>query len=175
MFDNEWFKKRKKYSPHDIFDEVEKIEKIILKILENFISHSNFKSNLNKPFIYEFSISTKPNSQPIIREIGNVNINLSHPLIREDFEPLIDIIEDEKTTKIYVELPGVKKKNIKLRLKSRKLIIKVVNEDKKYYKEIDLPFDVNAKNVKATYRNGVLEIIINKNPTGEGTSNKLGD
>jgi len=164
MFDDDWFKRRKKHFPYDnIFDELEKMERIMWRILENFFSERNLEfKNLNKPFVYGFSISIGPNGQPVIREFGNIKSNLNQTFIKEEIEPLIDVIEEEESIKIYVELPGVKKENIKLRVKSNKLIISVLNEDKKYHKEISLPPNIEVKNIKATYRNGVLEIIIKK-------------
>jgi HSP20 family protein len=42
------------------------------------------------------------------------------------------------------------------------LTIAVDAEDRKYYKEIDLPAEVDPKISKATYKNGVLEIILIK-------------
>lgn len=164
MFDNDWFKKRGKHLPHDnLFNEVDKMEKLMWKILENFLPQSNLEfKDMNKSFIYCFSIFIGPDGHPIIREIGNVKANLNQMLIREENEPLTDIMKSNESIKIYIELPGVKKEDIKLKTKSNKLIISALNEDRRYHREIDLPLRIEPKDINATYRNGVLEIIIKK-------------
>jgi len=46
--------------------------------------------------------------------------------------------------------------------------------ERKYHKEVELPSDVNPKNAKASYKNGVLEIVMSKatprKQTGESIS-----
>ncbi|MEM4647643.1 MAG: Hsp20 family protein, partial [Candidatus Nezhaarchaeales archaeon] len=65
--------------------------------------------------------------------------------------------------KVCAEIPGVNKEDIKVRLTDdNRLIISVDTPQKKYYKEVELPAKVNPERTKATYRNGVLEVVLEK-------------
>jgi HSP20 family molecular chaperone IbpA len=74
-------------------------------------------------------------------------------------EPITDVVEEEKAIKIYVELPGENKDNIKLNLNRGKLEIKAKN----FQKVIDLPKrDIDTEKAESKYKNGVLEVTIPK-------------
>ncbi|MGQ4832551.1 MAG: Hsp20/alpha crystallin family protein [Candidatus Asgardarchaeia archaeon] len=94
-------------------------------------------------------------------------------------EPLTDIYEDEENVYITMEIPGVRKEDIKVRLlDNRTLEVKAESKveqeykDKnfirrergfaKFYRRITLPAEVDTKNIKATYNNGILEVKLPK-------------
>ena len=83
----------------------------------------------------------------------------------------MDVIQVDGNIKVVAELPGIDKKDINLNLSGNTLTINVDAEEQKYYKELDLPAEVEPKTVKSTYRNGVLEVILpkvkDKKPKGE--------
>jgi len=68
-------------------------------------------------------------------------------------------------------LPGVEKNDIKLKGTEKTLTISVDTPRRKYYKEVELPAKVEPKNAKSTYKNGVLEVTVEKRkeekPVGE--------
>ncbi|MEM4564169.1 MAG: Hsp20 family protein, partial [Desulfurococcaceae archaeon] len=55
----------------------------------------------------------------------------------------------------------------------KKLTIRASNEERKYYKEVDLPAPVDPESGKATYKNGVLEVRFKKVPSEEGKGYQL--
>jgi HSP20 family protein len=118
------------------------------------------------PFIYGYSVKIGPDGKPIIREFGNLKPGLASddtPMsLQEKREPLVDVIEDDQTVKVLVELPGVEKKDINLLATDRGLIIKVDNPDRRYYKELEFESEIDRSSAKSSYRNGVLEIGFNK-------------
>ena len=69
--------------------------------------------------------------------------------------------------KVIAEVPGVDKNDINLNASERKLIISVDTPQRKYYKEVDLPTEVDPQSAKATYKNGVLEVVLKKVGKGE--------
>ncbi|MFQ6095231.1 MAG: Hsp20/alpha crystallin family protein [Candidatus Bathyarchaeia archaeon] len=74
-------------------------------------------------------------------------------------EPLTDVFEEDKTVKIYVELPGEEKDDIQLNVTKGKVEVKT----KRFYKMIDLPtLNIDIENVSSKYKNGVLEVTIPK-------------
>jgi HSP20 family protein len=42
------------------------------------------------------------------------------------------------------------------------LTVNIDTPDRKYHKEVELPSDVNPRSAKASYKNGVLEIVLSK-------------
>ena len=130
------------------------------------------------PFVYGYSMTLGPDGRPVVREFGNMKpssrptpFGVSKPSldIREEREPLVDVISDDGTVRVIGELPGVDKKDIRLNCSERTLTISVDSEKRKYYKDVELPAEVDPRISKAKYTNGVLEVTLTKakKPTGE--------
>jgi len=77
-------------------------------------------------------------------------------------EPLTDIIEDKDNVCITAELPGVEKSDINLDAFSDRLTIKVDTEQRKYFKEVSLPAEVQPDSIEASFKNGVLDVTVKK-------------
>lgn len=125
------------------------------------------------PFVYGYSMKIGPDGKPVIREFGNIKPGTGRegqPLdLRDQREPLIDVIEEEGEIKVLAELPGVDKKDINLFLTEGTLTISVDTAGRKYYKELDLPVEVDEKSAKSTFSNGVLETTLTRRqPKGKG-------
>jgi HSP20 family protein len=118
------------------------------------------------PFVYGYCVTIGPEGKPRIREFGNIKLGtrMGRPRvhIQEKREPLVDIMENDGTVNVIAELPGVEKKHIELNTTREILTIKVNTPQRKYYKKIDLPSDVDPREAKSTYKNGVLEVILKK-------------
>ncbi len=119
------------------------------------------------PFVYGYSMKIGPDGRPIIREFGNMKPSLGMegrpPLnLQEQREPLVDIIEEAERVRVIAELPGVEKEDIKLYAAPRALTISVDTPQRKYYKELELPVEVDEFSGKSTYKNGILEVIFNR-------------
>ena len=124
------------------------------------------------PFVYGYSMKIGPNGKPEIREFGNIKKSLKGPQVRNEREPLVDIVETNKEIRVVAELPGVEKTDIKLHGTEDSLTISVNTPQTKYYKEVTLPVKVKVKEAKSTYKNGVLEVVfpkanVPKEPKGE--------
>jgi len=125
------------------------------------------------PYVYGFSMTIGPDGKPIIEEFGNVKRLGSKPILSEEREPLVDVIEKGDEVRVVAEVPGVDKNNIKVRLNGKTLILSAQEGDKKYYKEIELPTEVDENSAKATYKNGVLEIVFKKAKVESGKEIKI--
>jgi HSP20 family protein len=131
------------------------------------------------PMVYGYSVTIGPDGKPVIREFGNIKPSARPKLgglgpgldIKTEREPLVDVISDDGNIKVIAELPGVEKTDIKLHATSNTLTIHVDNPQRKYFKELELPEEVDPKTAKSTYRNGVLEVTLakkeKKKPKGE--------
>jgi len=114
------------------------------------------------PFVYGYSVRIGPDGKPEVSEFGNVKQSRSGPLVKEEREPLVDIIENNGEVRVVAELPGVDKNDIQLYGTEDSLTITVNIPDRKYYKEVALPAKVNVREAKTRYKNGVLEVILPK-------------
>ena len=124
------------------------------------------KGIIGRPLVYGFRITIGPDGRPKIEEFGNVRRVGRRPQITEEAEPLVDVYDEGKKVRVVAEIPGVEKDRIKLKAVGRRLIIRASNGDRKYYKEVELPDEVDIKKAKARYKNGVLEVEIPKKESG---------
>jgi HSP20 family protein len=117
-----------------------------------------------KPFVHGFKVEFGPDGKPRIEDFGNKPIKSpeGQPAISDSREPITDIIEGENDVAITVEIPGVEKGDIDLNATENTLEIKVDTPQRKYQKVIDLPCGVKPKTTKATYKNGILDVVITR-------------
>ncbi len=161
--------RRRRWSIWDIFDEMfREMEEEINRMMREFttLPPSIFEGErrIEGPYVYGVRITIGPDGRPIIERFGNVRTVRGRPMISEEREPLVDVFEDKDEITVIAEIPGVEKEKIKIKISDdrRKLIIKASNEHRKYYKEVELPAEVDPKSAKASYRNGVLEVKLRK-------------
>ena len=94
--------------------------------------------------------------------------------------PAIDMKEKENELQVRVTLPGVNPDNVELSVNENVLTLKATIEEAKeegdeksvfhlrentfasYYREIRLPFEVDADKADADYRNGILTVTLPK-------------
>lgn len=124
------------------------------------------------PFVYGYSMKIGPDGKPEIQEFGNLKKGLKgSPQVREEREPLVDIVDTDLEIRVVAELPGVEKGDIKLHGTEDSLEISVDTIHYKYYKEVELPVKVRVKEASSSYKNGVLEVVLPKaessKPKGE--------
>jgi HSP20 family protein len=179
-FWDEWFKRFGHRSPFfgDIDRMIEEMEKEMAEVFREMEKNMSRKSRLPEgsvrkeygPYVYGYSVKIGPDGKPIVREFGNMKPGLGQgpPVSLSDKrEPLIDTIEDKNSIKILAELPGVEKRDIKLHATSNKLTIKVDNPERNYYKELEFPFEIDVSKANSSYKNGVLEVNIEKKTSDE--------
>ena len=196
----EWFRKRKKHNPffgNWFFGDIEEMMREMEEMMER--EFKQFKTRIPEdlkrerklpdgstipewgPFVYGYSMTIGPDGKPKIREFGNVKpsskpeeFGFTRPSldVKEEREPLVDIINANGEIKIIVELPGVEKEDVKLHGTEDKLTISVATSERRYFKEIEMPAKIEPKKAKTSYKNGVLEVTVpkieeKKKPSGE--------
>jgi HSP20 family protein len=120
------------------------------------------------PFVYGYSMKIGPDGKPEIQEFGNIKKGIKGlPQVKEEREPLVDVVETNSEVRVVAELPGVEKSDIKLRGTEDSLEISVDSPDHKFGKEVKLPALVKVKQAKSTYKNGVLEVVFPKVETSK--------
>jgi len=196
----EWFRRRLRRSPFFgswFFSDIDEMMREIEEMMER--EFKEFTSKIPKgyvrekklpdgttvrewgPFVYGYTMTIGPDGKPKITEFGNIKpglraepFGISKPSfsIKEEREPLVDVVDTNGEIKVVAELPGVEKKDIKLHGTEDTLTISVDTPERRYYKEVKLPAKVNTKGAKTSYKNGVLEVTLpkikeEKKPKGE--------
>jgi HSP20 family protein len=124
------------------------------------------------PFIYGYSMTVGPDGKPKVKEFGNVKSPFSigtradwftRPLISSEREPLADITTTDKEVKVAVEMPGVRKENIKINVYDNSLEVTTAGtEDRKYHEVIKIPPETDIETATSSYKNGILEVVFKK-------------
>ena len=156
----------------DIDKEFRRMEECMDRIMREF-----GKGEIRGPYVYGFSMRMGPDGKPHIEEFGNVPKRFPGPSenMAEYREPIVDVMESDKNISVTAELPGVTKEDIELSLENDNqiLIIKVDTPERKYYKEVELPAKVKADKVKATYKNGILDMVFERETPKEKKGKKI--
>jgi len=116
-----------------------------------------------KPYYYGIRIYVGPDGVPRIEQFGNIKkAGRGKVILSEETEPIVDVMTHGDEVWVVADLPGVDKDKIKVNATEKKLYIRAEGDKRKYYKEVDLPVEVDPSTAKASYRNGVLEVRIKK-------------
>jgi len=95
-----------------------------------------------------------------------------------EWSPLVDVINKKDNIIVKAELPGIDKKDVKISLSENALTIRGDRKEEKetkkedyyccertygsYSRTIALPVEVDKTKAKASFKNGVLEIVLPK-------------
>jgi len=112
--------------------------------------------------VYGFTVKTGIAGEPTVSSFGNIKRTPKGPVVEEEREPIVDVFDEEKEVLILAEIPGVSEEKIKTQIKGDILTIEAKDSDRKYYKEVVLPKNSDPSTLKSKYKNGVLEIKIEK-------------
>jgi HSP20 family protein len=129
------------------------------------------------PIVYGYSVTIGPDGKPVVREFGNVRKGEGTPWkeIQDKREPLVDVVSSGKEIRVIAEMPGVTKEDIDVTVKEKSITISVDTENRRYFKELELPGIVDPKGAKSIYNNGILEVTLPlKSSGGSGVRLKVG-
>lgn len=167
-----WNKKDKKEPEDPILEMIRRMQEEMEKSMQAFMS-SGFagfddemprmdelmKKTKGKPMIYGVSFTVGPNGKPLVEQFGNVEPEQGE--VKPEREPLVDVIHKEKEISVLAELPGVDKNEVTLNITPDKKHLEI-NAPTKFYKKLKLPAPVKPDVSKATYKNGILEVTLQK-------------
>ena len=118
------------------------------------------KGNFNSgPLFYGYTMTVGPDGKPSVQEYGNVKPDCPH--ISDAREAIVDTIVDEKekVVKLIAEMPGVEKTDVKILFDKNVVDITAEHGEKKYHCKVPLQHKVDENSGKATYKNGILQLI----------------
>ena len=142
------------------------IDRIFKKMSESFFDTNGmieeFNGNSNSgPIFYGYTMTIGPDGKPSVQEYGNVKPD--RPLVSDAREAIVDTIVDEKekVVKLIAEMPGVEKTDVKILVDKNVVNITAEHDDKKYHCKVPLQHKVDENSAKATYKNGILQLVFN--------------
>lgn len=107
----------------------------------------------------------------------------------EDFTPSLDVYETEKEIHIKADLPGMEEKDIDISLHNNILTIsgrkesEEVEKGKSFYRRersygsfrrsIELPEEVDEDKIEATYKKGILQVVVEKPEESVSVSKRI--
>jgi HSP20 family protein len=124
------------------------------------------------PIVYGYSMTIGPDGKPHVKEFGNVkagkniaggHLGIQKPQITAEREPLSDITSTDKEVKVVLEIPGIRKEDIKINAYDEKVEVKTADSSsRKYHKVLNLPKSADIETARSTYNNGILEVTFDK-------------
>jgi len=142
----------------DMLEEIDRyfdeFEKTIEDVLRSTLSAG--QQRFSKPLVAGFAMGVGPEGKPSVQFFGD-KVQGKDGFRTPIYEQVVD--EKEGKLRLVVELPGVEKDSIEISAVEDKVNLKVGDDGRKYMADIALKRDVDPDNSKATFRNGLLEII----------------
>jgi HSP20 family protein len=134
----------------------------------------------NSSFVYGYSMTMEYNDKPRIRKIrgssgssrkrqGVSKYNKQH--ITSERESLVEVNIYDKEVKVVLEMPGASKDHIEIRAYDNS--VEISSDHPQRYQVIKIPQVADIKTIRATYKNGILEIVFKKKEKPKLNNNKL--
>lgn len=133
----------------------------------------------------DFKIDFEKHLNRLGDEIQHVVDRFTPESMGEGFRPRADIVESDKNIHIFIDLPGLSKKEVFISVKDEVLIVKgervigiAENEQFKsherkngmFSRSFALPAGTNSNDIKANFSNGVLDISFPKGVAGSDST-----
>lgn len=130
----------------------------------------------HRPMVFGLNMKIGPDGIPRFEPFGNIKKQTKKNVppgskdeessyeVKETREPLTDIIEEENEIIVVAEMPGCIKEKIELKATYNSITIIGHDEEgtKKFETTLDLPSKINPDRAKANFKNGILEIKLQK-------------
>ncbi len=152
------------------------IDRIFRKMSNSFFNIGDMfeefegNSSVSGPCCYGYTMTVGPDGKPVVKEYGNVQ--QSQLQTSDTREPIVDTIVDEKekVVKLVAEMPGVEKTDVKIVVEDKTVDLFAEHDEKKYHVKVPLQHKVDEDSAKASYKNGILQLIfkiVEEKPKGK--------
>jgi HSP20 family protein len=160
--------------PIDLFEDsgifnddfMEQMMREIERMMQHFQLDPNDPESVRKklgPMVWGWNMSIGPDGKPQFKEFGNIRPSIKgEPVASKDREPLVDVFIEDKVVRVIAELPGIEKKDINVKTTETKISINAISNDRNYSCERDLSVKIKPKTANAKYRNGILELTVER-------------
>ena len=88
--------------------------------------------------------------------------------MEEEFRSVVrsNVIDEGDRIRIVIDLPEFRRENLKVYIEDHNLIVKATEESetgiRRFYKKFSLPSNIDINNIRASFRSGILEIVVPK-------------
>ena len=148
------------------------LDKLFDDITNRFFDSDNISETIKAgyssgPICYGYTMTIGSDGKPVVKEYGNAKPSRSTTLDNT----LVDTIVDEKNEqlKLVAEMPGVEKEDIHVVVNGNIVNIKAERNTKKYDVSVPVEHKVVKDSAKASYKNGILEVVFTLTKKPEGT------
>lgn len=139
----------------------------LFRRMTGILEESGMNSQTSDPCCYGCVITAGPDGTPVVREYGNAPDSPASGTR----EPVVDTIVDEKegVVKLVAEMPGVEKTDVKIIVDNRTVDLSAERDEKKYHARVPIGSKIDEDHIKATYKNGILQIVfkVEDRPAGK--------
>jgi HSP20 family protein len=127
--------------------------------IDDIFEEFKTKGSNQGPYYYGYTMTVGPDGKPIVKEYGNTKPELVSA--SNTREPIVDTIVDEKEklVKLVAEMPGVDKSDVKVVVQDKSVNLSAEHGEKKYQVNVPIQYKVDEKSAKASYKNGILELV----------------
>ena len=173
----------------DFDREFDSMHEMMDSIFQNALEGNTLPPGKGGPFVYGYSVRTGPDGVPHVKEYSNLPLEMRDRLRPgklslqsscsceadsactpdststqnnpdQSRKPITDVMECKDHISVTMELPGVAKEDIVLELIGSELEVSVDTPGRKFHKRLPLPVEVKPKSIKASFKNGVLEVTL---------------
>lgn len=118
------------------------------------------------PTVRGYSIAFDPDGKLMPREFGNMGSDRpsQKSVVTPNREPLVEAVDTESEFRVTLDLPGAKKEDIDLTINEGKLTVSVDGGKRRYHKEVGLPNSAKPEGARSKFNNGILEVVLPKEP-----------
>ena len=153
------------------------IERLPKNLVREYQTPEGSKVREVGPIVYGYSVTIGPDGKPQVREFGNIRppvAGATAPQLTAEREPLADVVTTDKEIKVLVEMPGVRKEDVKINAFDNSVdVFTSETAKRKYQRRIELPTDADTNTARSTYQNGILEITFNRKAKPKGKEIKV--
>ena len=138
--------------------------------IDDIVEEFKGKGSETGPYYYGYTMTVGPDGKPVVKEYGNVKPGLLPT--SDTREPIVDTIvdENEKVVKLIAEMPGVEKTDVQIVVENKVVSISAEHDQKKYHVKVPLKNKVDENSAKASYKNGILQLVfklVEEKPQGK--------
>lgn len=169
----EFFDKKKKDGNEENRENVfrfninlEEIEKQMDTLMKDMMSSQNVQPG--KPNFFSVSIKVDKNGNKTIRTMDGSQTNMQKSGVIPNKaanvnEPLADIHDLGDKIAIIADMQGMAEKDVRIGVENDSLIAINANDGTRTFsKNVELPADIDKKSLRTNFKNGILEITLNK-------------
>ncbi len=124
--------------------------------------------------------SSFPNNGWLFDRMNGLFKELQPPVRRPGVRPPVDVVEDKDSYHFYFDMPGLKNDSVDLRVDDGTLTISAERKQPEwpkdaavhfserrygtFHRSFELPKDASHDRIQASYKDGVLEVTVEKRP-----------